>query len=383
MAQKLVIGLLVLTLIGAGAIGIYDATRPQPTEETLSESAPAAVAETTTTQVDAAAAQPDPTTDDPPAVVEITPQPAPANPDAPGPVVEAQQANTPVAAAVQQQSSLDNVGEAWTATGVITAFDATGFNFQQADGSTVYIELGPTDFWQNQGVTLVLQDAVTVEGFANGEQYHARVVTVNATGAQLTVRTAEGQPLWSGGASGGGNGNGNAAGTGEVQVAAEDWITIQGVIMTLEANGITMLAEDGAVLALYLGQPTFWQEQGITFAVGDELAVLGFWQNDIFQAGEVTKLATGERLMLRDPNGRPLWSGPGRNGNSGGGSGGNGNATSGGAGNGGGGNGGGGNASSGSAGAGNGGGNANNATVNATNNGGGGNGYQYRGGRTE
>jgi hypothetical protein len=42
--------------------------------------------------------------------------------------------------------------------------------------------------------------------------------------------------------------------------------------------------------------------------------VVGYWQGSTFKAGEITKTATGERLMLLDPNGRPLWGGPGRNG---------------------------------------------------------------------
>jgi len=56
-------------------------------------------------------------------------------------------------------------------------------------------------------------------------------------------------------------------------------------------------------------------------------------------AGEISQLSTGLRVMLRDPNGRPLWAGPGSgNGNSGSGNSGNGNGGNGNGGNGNGGN---------------------------------------------
>jgi hypothetical protein len=133
-----------------------------------------------------------------------------------------------------------------------------------------------------------------------------------ADGSQLAVRTAEGQPLWSGGAAGGGA----TAGAGQmIEVPAEDWVTIDGTVTGLVNSTLNVQTGDGGTLAVQLGEPGFWQAQGVTFAPGDAVAVLGFWQGTQFQVGEVTKTATGERVMLRDPNGRPLWAGPGRNGN--------------------------------------------------------------------
>jgi len=46
--------------------------------------------------------------------------------------------------------------------------------------------------------------------------------------------------------------------------------------------------------------------------------------SSVFMAGDITQVSTGLRVMLRDPNGRPLWAGPGNSGGNGGGSGGNG-----------------------------------------------------------
>jgi hypothetical protein len=187
---------------------------------------------------------------------------------------------------------------------------------------------------------------VTVNGFYNGDQYHAATVT-KTDGSQLVVRTADGLPLWSGGASnsqtvtngqggsagqqsgqgnsGQGNsgqsgngqgGNGNTAGLGQTQVALEDWVTLNATVVSQDTTGLTVQTQAGETLTLQLGQARFVDGQEITFAAGDELEIRGFWQGATFRAGEITKLQTGERLMLLDPNGRPLWGGPGRAGSS-------------------------------------------------------------------
>ncbi|MFN2280876.1 MAG: hypothetical protein ACK2TZ_03365, partial [Anaerolineales bacterium] len=70
----------------------------------------------------------------------------------------------------------------------------------------------------------------------------------------------------------------------------------------------------GEIITFQTGQPRFFSSQGITFKVGDEIVVVGYYQDSQFMAGDITQKATGLRVLLRDPNGRPLWAGPG-NGN--------------------------------------------------------------------
>ena len=83
-------------------------------------------------------------------------------------------------------------------------------------------------------------------------------------------------------------------------------------------NVVAVVTADVEVMVISFGRADFWQSQGVQFAEGDAIEVQGFWQVGQCQAGQVTKAATGERLLLRDPNGRPLWGGPGRNGGQGG-----------------------------------------------------------------
>lgn len=220
----------------------------------------------------------------------------------------------PVSAAPQPvQQSQDSVGEPWSAFGVILELDDTGMFMQFEDGSEAYVELGQTTYWQSQGVSLASGDSVAIDGFFNGENYHARMV-VTASGQQLILRTPEGQPMWSGGASGG---QGEGSGAGQEAIAPEAWVTYAGIITQAANSEFLMQLETGSEMPFQLGQPAFWQTQGVTLAVGDEVSVLGYWQGERFTVAEVAKTLTGERIMLRDPNGRPLWAGPGRNGGGG------------------------------------------------------------------
>jgi len=209
------------------------------------------------------------------------------------------------------------VGDPWNETGTIIALDDTGFDFSLESGEMVYVELGPADYWQTQGVMLEAGQTVTVDGSINEGMIHATTITL-ADGQVLVVRSETGQPLWSGGADHEQGQNGVDDGTGQAQIEIDEWITIEGTLMSFQGGNMTMSAADGSLLSFRTGQPRFFAEQGITFSVGDEVVVVGFYQDGEFQAGDITQVSTGARVMLRDPNGRPLWAGPGNgNGNGG------------------------------------------------------------------
>lgn len=232
-----------------------------------------------------------------------------------------------------------SVGDPWTASGTITTLDTIGFTLSASDGTSTYVELGPASYWQAQGVTLAVGDSVTVNGYAADGLYHAGMVTL-ASGQTLTLRDPIGRPLWSGGAGNGNAGNGagngqsngganglkNGSGVPQPQAQVDEWITVKGTITAMNTNSITVRTTANETLTIQMGKPSFAQAQGITFKVGDEVSVVGFYEGTQFSAGEITQLSTGLRLMLRDPNGRPLWAGQGSNaqGQNGAGNGGNG-----------------------------------------------------------
>lgn len=269
MLKKLIVGLLIFTVIGSAAVALLNG---QPTTN--------------------------------PAEPTATHQPQGGQGTGGG---QAEGTREPVNAAA------GSGGEMWSGSGTILELTAVGMTLKLTDGSEIFVELGPESYWNAQGVTLLAGAQVTVDGFFNGTDYHARAVTTG--GAVLTVRDANGSPLWAGG-----NGDGSNGGQGEVQIPADQWVTVEGTVTALTNNGLILQTTDGAALTVSFGRADFWQQQTVTFAVGDAVALLGFWQGEQFSPGQVTKTATDERILLRDPNGRPLWAGPGRgqgNGNGG------------------------------------------------------------------
>ncbi len=207
-----------------------------------------------------------------------------------------------------QQVATSSVGEVWNGSGTILNLTEVGMTLQLQDGSEIYVELGSTEYLKTQPIMLNAGEIVTVDGFFNGTNYHARTVTTS-DGAVLALRNESGQPLWSGG---NGSGSGANGGQGEVQIPADQWITVEGTVTALSNNGLVLQTTDGQALTVSFGRADFWQTQAVSFAVNDSISMLGFWQADVFNPGQVTKTATDERILLRDPNGRPLWAGPGR-----------------------------------------------------------------------
>ncbi|MGD8457696.1 MAG: hypothetical protein PVF83_15040 [Anaerolineales bacterium] len=232
--------------------------------------------------------------------------------------------STPVVASVDtktQQSetaitSQEFLGTPWQDEGIITGLDDYGLDLTLESGTTLYVELGPPDYWQAQDTQLELGLQVTIEGTENEGMVHANQVTL-ADGRVLQLRTESGQPLWNGSAANGemaDNTSTDKAHTPEPQAQVDDWVTINGTLIAYQRGSMTVSTAEGRLISFQTGQPRFFAEQGVTFAVGDEVIVLGFYQDGQFLAGDITQVSTGLRVMLRDPNGRPLWAGPG-NGN--------------------------------------------------------------------
>jgi hypothetical protein len=219
----------------------------------------------------------------------------------------------PVAPTVAAQESFE---QPWEAEGTITSLSDYGLTLTLDNGETVEVELGPPEYWQAQETKLQTGLQATIIGTENEGMYHASQVVL-ADGQILQLRTEEGQPLWSGGVDNGQGGNA-AQGDGdhvpEPQAQADEWVTISGTLMAFQGGNMTMSTFEGELLSFQTGQPRFFAGQGVSFQVGDEIVVVGYFDGEQFVAGDITQAATGLRVMLRDPNGRPLWAGPG-NGN--------------------------------------------------------------------
>jgi hypothetical protein len=53
----------------------------------------------------------------------------------------------------------------------------------------------------------------------------------------------------------------------------------------------------------------FLQDNDFEVEIGDELVIVGFYEGDKFELGEITNNVTQQVLTLRDETGRPFWSG--------------------------------------------------------------------------
>ena len=276
MFKKIIIGILIFTVVGTvGAALAYNAVTQEP-ETTANNLQPLAGA-----QAQGSAGQ--------------------------GQQNEAGQPGEP--AAVAQGAE----GEPWQANGTILAVDDYGFDFSTDSGETVYIELGPPDYWQSQGVELLTDQTALVSGSINEGMIHAAEIQL-VDGQTLQLRNETGQPLWSGGANNR-RGQNAAQGDGErvpqPQAQVDEWVTIDGTLMSFQDGNMVLGTPAGELIAFQTGQPRFFAGQGVTFQVGDEIKVVGFYEGENFVAGDITQVATGLLVMLRDPNGRPLWAGPG------------------------------------------------------------------------
>jgi hypothetical protein len=58
----------------------------------------------------------------------------------------------------------------------------------------------------------------------------------------------------------------------------------------------------------------FAQEQGFSAQVGDQVTLIGFYEGDRFEVGQIDDITRGQTVLVRDENGRPLWAGRGRRG---------------------------------------------------------------------
>lgn len=228
--------------------------------------------------------------------------------------------NLPQPQQQQQIAAKENMGEPWFGEGLITGFDANGMHLQLQNQEMVYVELGPEEFWTSQLVQLQENMQVQVMGSDNEGMIHAYEVAL-MTGEILQLRTADGQPLWSGGASNENGQNGDGTHTQVSMAAPEEWLAIEGTLIAYQGGNMTLSTADEQLVSFQTGQPRFFSAQGVNFVVGDQVLIFGFWQDGQFVAGDITQVSTGLKVMLRDPNGRPLWAGAGSNGNGNGGSG--------------------------------------------------------------
>ncbi|MAT96058.1 MAG: hypothetical protein CL608_02860 [Anaerolineaceae bacterium] len=85
-------------------------------------------------------------------------------------------------------------------------------------------------------------------------------------------------------------------------------MAIQGTVVTVENNLLTVQTAAGSLVETMLGPPWFWTEQGIVLNVGDSVSLEGFESIDHIEVNWITNQTSGTMKVLRE-NGTPVWAG--------------------------------------------------------------------------
>lgn len=171
MVKKIVIGTLVVILVGALAVGVYDWMRTAP-----------ATAEAAQTGYGAGG------------------QGWRGGPTAAAGGAQRGQAGSAVTAQSQAAAEPQAIpsGE-WTSLGgVVQQVDVTGLSVATDAGQPLWVQLGPNRFW-SAGISFAAGEHVTVTGFTENGQFMAAQIVNDASGQTLALRNDLGQPLWTGG----------------------------------------------------------------------------------------------------------------------------------------------------------------------------------------
>lgn len=118
----------------------------------------------------------------------------------------------------------------------------------------------------------------------------------------------------------GGFGQGGArGGTAERQypnyeAAPEAWVAYEGTVVQAPEAGLELVIETSEGEELVIGTgPMDLVAEGFALQAGEPVRVQGYWEANEFKAAQLTRLANGQTLTLRDSSGRPAWAGQGRN----------------------------------------------------------------------
>lgn len=107
---------------------------------------------------------------------------------------------------------------------------------------------------------------------------------------------------------------GRAAGStylAESQKVAAEWISLQGVVSSLDDAQLVIALDQGGELVVEGRAWSYAQQSGFELQVGDALTLGGYWEGDAFKTSNLDNLTSGQSIQLRDQSGRPAWAGGG------------------------------------------------------------------------
>jgi hypothetical protein len=240
------------------------------------------------------------------------------------------------AGAVERQyPNYESAPEEWDLyEGTVVQAPAAGVDLviETDSGEEVVVGTGP-GYMEDQGFTLQAGERVQLQGYWEEGEFKAAQVTRLRDSETIALRDEMGRPAWAGAGRGaqaelrggyGGQGRAEAPsdGTGTGQAEVGEWLTIQGAVVSVDGNTLIVQSATGQEIVVENRAWWFAQEHGFSAEAGDQVALLGFYEDgdpvassgSRFEAGEISNVTTGETVLIREISGRPLWAGRGRRG---------------------------------------------------------------------
>lgn len=231
----------------------------------------------------------------------------------------------------QAGAQSERVAEWQTVEGSVISAGSQAMVVELVDGRQLLVEGQPWLYAQTQVFSPQVGHQLVMEIFEeDGELKPGRIDNLS-NGETVTLRLENGQPMWAlslqndrglangrgqgQGQGNGGRGQGNTSGeqTGG-GLSTTDALTYQGIAVTVNGTELVIDADANGLVLVEGRAWTYAQEQGMDAQVGHTIIITGFVEDGEFKAISLENLTTGQRIAVRDANGRPLWSGGRRGG---------------------------------------------------------------------
>jgi hypothetical protein len=96
---------------------------------------------------------------------------------------------------------------------------------------------------------------------------------------------------------------------------ADSWLELAGTVADATSEELLVQLEDNTTVSI-TGRPwRFAQENGFAAAAGDSLTLTGFYEGERLEIGAIEDSTSGQSVLIRQQDGRPMWAGGGRVGN--------------------------------------------------------------------
>jgi hypothetical protein len=193
------------------------------------------------------------------------------------------------------------------------------FDLALGDGSIVTIKTGPYYILLENGFEIRTGDRMSVKAFRSMwyESTYVAVELMNlTTGETLVLRDGTGKPAWTGWQELGDKGLGYGGGAAWLDADPDAIDVHKGKVESINPGmgdgypSFTLVKSNGKRLTVMLGPNYFMLQHRFELRVGDRVKTWVFasgWFEKIYVGMKVKNQTRGDKVTLREQNGRPLW----------------------------------------------------------------------------